>query len=141
MNKNKQIILENTISQIVNNTIDEVKKNQLIHTITEQAIKILGEDEHFNKKMNDRREDDKENSKKKKSKRSFVLNKLNNSGIVQADAMRSIWTSTKGSPEDDINRSLFSKMVTGQPDNDGVVRHFSDQEITSLAQYIHDIGS
>lgn len=36
--------------------------------------------------------------------------------------------------EKDTARSLFSKKVTGKPDADGVVRSFSDEEITTLYQ-------
>ena len=36
----------------------------------------------------------------------------------------------------DTARSLFSKMATGTPDNDGVVRHFSDEDVNTLYQAI-----
>lgn len=139
----KNILLESAIKNIVKETIVDIKKNQLLEEIKQKAISILKEDEAFNKKMNQRRKDDVDNATNKKSKRSFVLNKLNNSGIVQADAMRSIWHSVKGTPEDDINRSLFSKMCREEPDESagGVIRRFDDNEITKLAQYIHDIGA
>ena len=133
---------ESELNKIIEKAFSELKKNALIESIVEDAVSILCEDEKLNKTNNQRRKDDKDKSLEKRNKRSFVLHKLKSgNGIVQADAMRAIWKSKKGTPEDDINRSLFSKMVSGEPDNDGVVRHFNDDEITKLAQYIHDIGS
>lgn len=143
MKKVKKIqISENELNTIIENIVSEVKKQLMIESIVNDAVKILTEDEALNAMNNKRRQDDKDKALEKRNKRNFVLNKLKSgNGIVQADAMRAIWKSKKGTPEDDVNRSLFSKMVSGEPDNDGVVRHFDDDEITKLAQYIHDIGS
>lgn len=143
MKKVKKIqISENELNTIIENVVSEVKKQLIIESIVNDAVKILTEDEALNAMNNKRRQDDKDKALEKRNKRNFVLNKLKSgNGIVQADAMRAIWKSKKGTPEDDVNRSLFSKMVSGEPDNDGVVRHFDDDEITKLAQYIHDIGS
>lgn len=143
MKKVKKIqISENELNTIIENVVAEVKKQLMIESIVNDAVKILTEDEALNAMNNKRRQDDKDKALEKRNKRNFVLNKLKSgNGIVQADAMRAIWKSKKGTPEDDVNRSLFSKMVSGEPDNDGVVRHFDDDEITKLAQYIHDIGS
>lgn len=143
MKKIKKVqISEKELDTIIENVVHEMKKQIMIESIVNDAVKILTEDEALNVKNNQRREDDKDKALEKRNKRNFVLNKLKSgNGIVQADAMRAIWKSKKGTPEDDINRSLFSKMVSGEPDNDGVVRHFDDDEITKLAQYIHDIGS
>lgn len=143
MKKVKKIqISENELNTIIENVVSEVKKQLMIESIVNDAVKILTEDEALNAMNNKRRQDDKDKALEKRNKRNFVLNKLKSgNGIVQADAMRAIWKSKKGTPEDDVNRSLFSKMVSGEPDNDGVVRHFYDDEITKLAQYIHDIGS
>lgn len=143
MKKVKKIqISENELNTIIENVVSEVKKQLMIESIVNDAVKILTEDEALNAMNNKRRQDDKDKALEKRNKRNFVLNKLKSgNGIVQADAMRTIWKSKKGTPEDDVNRSLFSKMVSGEPDNDGVVRHFDDDEITKLAQYIHDIGS
>lgn len=143
MKKVKKIqISENELNTIIENVVSEVKKQLMIESIVNDAVKILTEDEALNAMNNKRRQDDKDKALEKRNKRNFVLNKLKSgNGIVQADVMRAIWKSKKGTPEDDVNRSLFSKMVSGEPDNDGVVRHFDDDEITKLAQYIHDIGS
>lgn len=143
MKKVKKIqISENELNTIIENVVSEVKKQLMIESIVNDAVKILTEDEALNAMNNKRRQDDKDKALEKRNKRNFVLSKLKSgNGIVQADAMRAIWKSKKGTPEDDVNRSLFSKMVSGEPDNDGVVRHFDDDEITKLAQYIHDIGS
>lgn len=135
-------ISENELNSIIENVVFEMKKKLMIESIVKDAVKILSEDKALDDKNNKRRQDDKDKALEKRNRRNFVLNKLKSgNGIVQADAMRAIWKSKKGTPEDDINRSLFSKMVSGEPDNDGVVRHFDDDEITKLAQYIHDIGS
>ena len=141
-NVKKIQISENQLNVIIENVVSEVKNQLMIESIVNDAVKILTEDEALNAMNNKRRQDDKDKALEKRNKRNFVLNKLKSgNGIVQADAMRAIWKSKKGTPEDDVNRSLFSKMVSGEPDNDGVVRHFDDDEITKLAQYIHDIGS
>ena len=36
----------------------------------------------------------------------------------------------------DTARSLFAKMANGTPDNDGVVRNFSEEDINTLYQLI-----
>ena len=42
----------------------------------------------------------------------------------------------KDQSEKDTVRSLFSKKATGNPDNDGAVRSFSDDEINKLYQMV-----
>ena len=42
----------------------------------------------------------------------------------------------KNQSEKDTLRSDFSKKATGTPDNDGVVRHFNDEDINTLYQLI-----
>lgn len=42
----------------------------------------------------------------------------------------------KNKSEKDTSRSKFAKKATGKPDADGVVRHFSDEEINDLYQMI-----
>lgn len=139
----KKYIVENIPGILAEALLEEQEKAEYKEMIKKVVLEKLCEDNDNlrNQYMNDRRKRDKENNKGGKSQRGFVLAKLRNGSIKQSEAMRYLWHVKQGSKEDDVYRSLFSKCVTGEPDNDGVVRKFTDDEITKLAQYIHDIGA
>ena len=59
--------------------------------------------------------------------------------LNHAQLMRDLWHPSDKKKEDEL-RSLFSKMATGKPDADGVVRHFTPDEINKLYELIRGIG-
>lgn len=92
-------ISENELNSIIENVVFEMKKKLMIESIVKDAVKILSEDKALDDKNNKRRQDDKDKALEKRNRRNFVLNKLKSgNGIVQADAMRTIWKSKKGTP-------------------------------------------
>ena len=65
-------------------------------------------------------------------KRNAVMKALKDPKYNHAQLAYTLWPDM----DKDTARSLFSKMATGTPDNDGVVRHFSDEDINTLYQAI-----
>ena len=70
-------------------------------------------------------------------KRKAVMNMLKDDKFNHAELMRHIYH-PRDKGEEDTYRSLFSKKATGKPDADGVVRHFTDQEITKLYELLRE---
>jgi len=68
-----------------------------------------------------------------------VMNSLKDDSLNHAQLMRDLWHPSDKKKEDEL-RSLFSKMATGKPDADGVVRHFTPDEINKLYELIRGIG-
>lgn len=68
-------------------------------------------------------------------KRKSVMNMLKDGKYNHAELMRHIYH-PRDKGEEDTYRSLFSKKATGKPDNDGSVRHFTDEEITKLYELL-----
>lgn len=64
-------------------------------------------------------------------KRKSVMNMLKDEKYDHAYLAYQLWH-PKDDGEKDTYRSLFSKKATGKPDNDGVVRSFTDEEVTKL---------
>ena len=65
-------------------------------------------------------------------KRNAVMKALKDPKFNHAQLAYSLWPDM----DKDTARSLFAKMANGTPDNDGVVRNFSDEDINSLYQMI-----
>ena len=65
-------------------------------------------------------------------KRNAVMKALKDPKYNHAQLAYALWPDM----DKDTSRSLFAKMANGTPDNDGVVRHFSDEDINSLYQMI-----
>lgn len=68
-------------------------------------------------------------------KRKAVMNMLKDDKYDHAYLAYQLWH-PKDDNEKDTYRSLFSKKATGKPDNNGVVRSFTDKEITKLYELI-----
>ena len=105
--------------------IDECVRTTLKNTIMEQRInnivsdvikKNLYESEDQNTEM----------------KRNAVMKALKDPKYNHAQLAYTLWPDM----DKDAARSLFSKMATGTPDNDGVVRHFNDEDVNTLYQAI-----
>ena len=65
-------------------------------------------------------------------KRNAVMKALKDPKYNHAQLAYALW------PDMDKNaaRSLFAKMANGTPDNDGVIRHFNDEDVNKLYQLI-----
>lgn len=68
-------------------------------------------------------------------KRRSVMNMLKDEKYKDAALAYDLWH-PKDQSEKDTYRSLFSKKATGEPDNDGNVRHFTDDEINKLYELL-----
>ena len=105
------------IDECVRTTLKNTKMEQRINNIVSDVIKHnLYESEDQNTEM----------------KRNAVMKALKDPKYNHAQLAYTLWPDM----DKDAARSLFSKMATGTPDNDGVVRHFSDEDINTLYQAI-----
>lgn len=68
-------------------------------------------------------------------KRKTVMNLLKDEKYKDSSLAYDLWK-PKDQSEKDTFRSLFSKKATGEPDADGNVRHFTDEEITKLYELL-----
>lgn len=105
------------IDECVRTTLKNIIMEQRINNIVSDVIKHnLYESEDQNTEM----------------KRNAVMKALKDPKYNHAQLAYTLWPDM----DKDTARSLFSKMATGTPDNDGVVRHFSDEDINTLYQAI-----
>lgn len=105
--------------------IDECVRTTLKNTIMEQRINNIVSDviKHNLYESEDQNTE---------MKRNAVMKALKDPKYNHAQLAYTLWPDM----DKDTARSLFSKMATGTPDNDGVVRHFSDEDINTLYQAI-----
>ena len=105
--------------------IDECVRTTLKNTIMEQRINNIVSDviKHNLYESEDQNTE---------MKRNAVIKALKDPKYNHAQLAYTLWPDM----DKDTARSLFSKMATGTPDNDGVVRHFSDEDINTLYQAI-----
>ena len=68
-------------------------------------------------------------------KRNTVTSLLKKDVVKNSQFAYKIWPDM----DEDTARSLFSKKVNGEPDNDGVVRKFTDEEISQLYELLRQI--
>ena len=109
--------LKRMIDECVRTTLKNTIMEQRINNIVSDVIKHnLYESEDQNSEM----------------KRNAVMKALKDPKYNHAQLAYTLWPDM----DKDTARSLFSKMATGTPDNDGVVRHFSDEDINTLYQAI-----
>ena len=111
MNNVKQMIYECVKRAIEEN---EIKRN-FVKLVSEEVIRRLNEDENS-----------------VDMKRNAVMKALKDPKYNHAQLAYSLWPDM----DKDTARSLFAKMANGTPDNDGVVRNFSDEDINALYQMI-----
>lgn len=105
------------IDECVRTTLKNTIMEQRINNIVSDVIKRnLYESEDQNTEM----------------KRNAVMKALKDPKYNHAQLAYTLWPDM----DKDAARSLFSKMATGTPDNDGVVRHFNDEDINTLYQAI-----
>ena len=105
--------------------IDEYVRTTLKNTIMEQRINNIVSDviKHNLYESEDQNTE---------MKRNAVMKALKDPKYNHAQLAYTLWPDM----DKDTARSLFSKMATGTPDNDGVVRHFSNEDINTLYQAI-----
>ena len=105
--------------------IDECVRTTLKNTIMEQRLNNIVSDviKHNLYESEDQNTE---------MKRNAVMKALKDPKYNHAQLAYTLWPDM----DKDTARSLFSKMATGTPDNDGVVRHFSDEDINTLYQAI-----
>lgn len=124
-------MLNETLQRKIDNMVQEcVIKEFKNRAIENKVRKIVSEvtANHIKNKLNEKKDND--------TKRNTVMKILNSDGkFNHAELMRKLWH-PKDSGEEDTLRSLFSKCVSGKPDNDGAIRHFSDDEINSLYEIL-----
>ena len=111
MNSIKQIINESVRSVIMEN----LRRQYVSNIVAEELKRVLNESEDTTE-----------------MKRNAVMKALKDPKYNHAQLAYSLWPDM----DKDTARSLFAKMANGTPDNDGVVRHFSDEDINSLYQLI-----
>lgn len=105
------------IDECVRTTLKNTIMEQRINNIVSDVIKRnLYESEDQNTEM----------------KRNAVMKALKDPKYNHAQLAYTLWPDM----DKDAARSLFSKMATGTPDNDGVVRHFNDEDVNTLYQAI-----
>jgi hypothetical protein len=107
----KQIINE-SVRQVINENIRQEKlANRIAKKVTQKIYEAKNDDD---------------------MKRNAVMKALKDPKYNHAQMAYSIWPDM----DKDTARSLFAKMANGTPDNDGAIRHFTDEDVNSLYQII-----
>ncbi len=110
-------ILKTMIDECVRATLKSAIMEQKINKIVSDVLKHnLYESENQNSDM----------------KRNAVMKALKDPKYNHAQLAYKLWPSM----DKDTARSLFAKMANGTPDNDGVIRNFSDVDVNALYQMI-----
>ena len=129
----KQEILENYIRRIVNDFIQEAKKENAIRKVIRKVVNEMID------KMNEDKADDKDgDSESMRIKRNTVMKLLRNDRLKNSTFAYDIWH-PKDQSDKDTARSLFSKKINGTPDADGNVREFTDEEISKLYELLRGV--
>ena len=113
--------LKNKIKGLIRESLEKAELRNYVRSIVSEEIHSLFEKKAIN-------EAEEGNSV---IKRKAVMNMLKDEKYDHAYLAYKLWH-PKDDNEKDTYRSLFSKKATGKPDNDGAVRHFTDEEITKL---------
>lgn len=120
-------LIQEKIDKVVDQYIAEMKLRAVIREmISEKINRYLCEDDNEkSKSSNDNME----------IKRNTVTSLLKKDVVKNSQFAYKIWPDM----DEDTARSLFSKKVNGEPDNDGVVRKFTDEEISQLYELLRQI--
>lgn len=111
MSNIKQLIYESVKSAIDEN----IRRQRIAKNISEELMRKLYEAQNDTD-----------------MKRNAIMKALKDPKYNHAQLAYSLWPNMGK----DTARSLFAKMANGTPDNDGVVRHFSEEDVNSLYQMI-----
>lgn len=128
-----KVIIENYIRSVVNDFIQEAKKEKLIRQVIRKTI-----NEMFNSLNEDKADDKEGDSESMRIKRNTVMKLLRNDRLKNSTFAYDIWH-PKDQSDKDTARSLFSKKVNGTPDADGNVREFTDEEISKLYELLRGV--
>lgn len=132
-NMEGKVIIENYIRGIVNDFIQEAKKENAIRKVIRKVVNEMLD------KMNEDKADDKDgDSESMRIKRNTVMKLLRNDRLKNSTFAYDIWH-PKDQSDKDTARSLFSKKVNGTPDADGNVREFTDEEISKLYELLRGV--
>lgn len=113
---NKNMNIRRLINESVQNAINEnIRIQRMANIISESVTRKLFEADSDTD-----------------MKRNAVMKALKDPKYNHAQLAYALWPDM----DKDTARSLFAKMANGTPDNDGVIRHFSDEDINSLYQMI-----
>nr|DAD65575.1 MAG TPA: Flagellar M-ring protein, Flagellar motor motor, MS-ring, C-ring, MOTOR.3A [Bacteriophage sp.] len=126
----QELVIRKQVERVVSESLQEVIKNK-IDEASKATIK------RFSPKSSEKKKAEKSGMTQNKYK--SVMNSLKDDSLNHAQLMRDLWHPSDKKKEDEL-RSLFSKMATGTPDADGVVRHFTPDEINKLYELIRGIG-
>lgn len=110
-----------------NNIISEVLSEQLQRKLVKEQVRQIVTEEVTNYVKSVLYED-----KDADEKRNSVMTMLRDEKYDHAALAYAIWPDM----DKDTARSLFSKCVSGKKDNNGVVRHFSDEDINKLYEIL-----
>lgn len=108
---NNKEYIKNIVKECVKNVINENSKRSKIKQIVKEELERIFESDE--------------------EKRSFVMTSLKNPLYNHAQLAYKLYK-PKNKKEKDTVRSLFSKKANGTPDDNGVVRTFSDEEINKI---------
>lgn len=121
-------LIQEKIDKVVDQYIAEMKLRAVIRKmISEKINRYLYEDDSEKSKASS--DDNME------IKRNTVTSLLKKDVVKNSQFAYKIWPDM----DEDTARSLFSKKVNGEPDNDGVVRKFTDEEISQLYELLRQI--
>jgi len=121
------------LNETIKRQIDDMLRSQMNEAIIRNKVRNVVKEEvyKYTNKIISEANDDVD------MKRKAVMNMLKDDKFNHAELMRHIYH-PRDKGEEDTYRSLFSKKATGKPDADGVVRHFTDQEITKLYELLRE---
>lgn len=121
------------LNETIKRQIDDMLRSQMNEAIVRNKVRNVVKEEvyKYTNKLISEANDDVD------MKRKAVMNMLKDDKFNHAELMRHIYH-PRDKGEEDTYRSLFSKKATGKPDADGVVRHFTDQEITKLYELLRE---
>lgn len=122
----KRVISEQRLNSIISEAIREAAlrntvKRMVVEELNKYAAQKINEDS--------KKSDDVQNTRQRIK---ALLNGRKGLKYTDAQLAYHIWPNM----DKDTARSLFSKMVTGEPDADGNVREFSDDDVTKLDQFL-----
>lgn len=116
--------LNNKINEAIDAFITEMKFRNIVRKIiSEKIYKILSEDNN---------EYDDEDTQ---IKRNTVMKLVQKDIVKNSELAYKIWPDM----DKDTARSLFSKKVSGEPDNEGNIRKFTNDEISQLYELLRQV--
>lgn len=113
-----------TIKEYISDILDEMISEAKLDRIIDQCI-------------TEAKGDDEGESNTADIKRNTVMKLLQNNRLKDSQFAYALWH-PKDQSEKDTYRSLFSKKVNGEPDDDGNIRQFSDDEISKLYELLRN---